>query len=368
VPSVLLVIDGLEYGGAARQLCHLASLPAEGCRVSVVVLGRSAPWADALSAAGVAVTVLGRSRTFDLLPFLALRRLVRSEPFDAFHAWGRTALRALSLVARPRGPLVAGALLPPSGALSWHDRLLLRRVAGVLALGADEARRYRALGVADDRLVVANPAVAEDRGSRIEDRGSPDRSFDPRFSILDPQRRLVVGLGPLLPHKGFRDAVWALDILHYLYDDLHLALIGDGPERPRLEAFARAIGVAGRVSFLGRVADPGPLLRRAELVWVPSLAAAGVNAALEGMAAGKPVVAARLPALAEVVVDGQTGALFTPGDKPDLARRSRALLDRPDQARQLGEAGRLRAAELFSVAQLARACARLYATASPLRP
>jgi glycosyltransferase involved in cell wall biosynthesis len=82
------------------------------------------------------------------------------------------------------------------------------------------------------------------------------------------------------------------------------------------------------------------------VVWVPGRHG-GVNAALEAMVAGKPVVASRLPGLAEVVVEGETGFLDEPGDKAELARQTRLLLDDPERRRQFGEAGRRRAAEAF---------------------
>src|SRR5260370_273573 len=123
--------------------------------------------------------------------------------------------------------------------------------------------------------------------------------------------------------KGLREAVWALDILRHVYDDLHLVIAGAGPDRPRVEAFARSVGAGARVHFTGPCADLGPLLARADLVWVPSLADRGRSAAAEAMGAGRPVVAARWPGLAEVVEDGVTGHLVPPDDKAALARQSR---------------------------------------------
>src|SRR5262249_47302728 len=96
------------------------------------------------------------------------------------------------------------------------------------------------------------------------------------------------------------------------------------------------------------------------VVWVPSLREGGRGAALEAMAAGRPVVANALPGLAELVVDGQTGSLVKPGDKPQRARATRLLLDDPGRARALGEAGRRPAEEAFGVARLVGEAKRLY--------
>jgi glycosyltransferase involved in cell wall biosynthesis len=78
------------------------------------------------------------------------------------------------------------------------------------------------------------------------------------------------------------------------------------------------------------------------------------------MAAGRPVVASDLPGLAEIVRAGETGLLYAPGDKAALAKQTRLLLDNPAQQRQMGEAGRRRAEEHFTVAAMVRRYASLY--------
>jgi glycosyltransferase involved in cell wall biosynthesis len=161
-------------------------------------------------------------------------------------------------------------------------------------------------------------------------------------------------VGPLEPSKGLRDAIWAFDILHFVFDDLHLLIIGVGPEAPRLREFAQIARVAGRVHFLGRRADLRTLMAHAEIVWVPSRADRGLNVSLEAMAAGKPVVASRWPMLAETVIDGETGVLVARGDKGALARETRLLLDDAERRTRLGNAGRRRAEERFGLEAMKR--------------
>ncbi len=237
----------------------------------------------------------------------------------------------------------------PNNRGNWLDRWLARR-AMLAVMGQAAAARHRQLGVPEERLAVLLPAVEDDPGT----------ARAATFPSLPEQARVLLTLGPFHAHKGHREAVWALDILHYLYEDLHLVLLGGGGERDRVIEFSTSLGVTGHVHFPGAVADVRPWLRRAEIVWVPSRSGGGVNAALEAMAAGKPVVATRLPALAEVVSDGATGLLFDPGDKADLARKTRQLLDDAGRRTALGEAGRRLARDCFSVGQLIETCSRLY--------
>jgi glycosyltransferase involved in cell wall biosynthesis len=353
--TVLFVTPGLEYGGAARQLTLLAAgLPRESFRARIVVLGAESPWSAWLRGEGVEVEVLGRRRPFDVRPFLTLRRVVGSVRPDVVHAWGAAAMHALVLTgSRPIDQLLVSAALPPVRPPGRLDRWLLRRAGGVIAFGAAQAERYRRLGVADARLSVVAPAVS------VATDAAPARPA----GVADGDR-VLLGLGPIERHKGFREAVWAFDILRHLYDDAHLVLAGGGADRPRVERFAGQIDALGETHFPGPFADPAPLLLRADVVLVPSLQGGGVCAALEAMAAGRPVIASRLPDLAEVVVDGATGFLVEPDDKAALARQARFLLDDPALRRRCGEAGRQHVAAHHSVARLVEACARRYAVDS----
>jgi len=161
------------------------------------------------------------------------------------------------------------------------------------------------------------------------------------LASLGPERaRFVLCAGSMEPHRGFRNAIWTLDILNILFDDLHLLLLGDGPDRANLERFAQGIQLRDRVHFVGARADVRPFLERAALIWVPSLGDCGLTITLEALAAGKPVVASNVPSLRAIIRDGETGFLIPPGDKVALGRRTRELLRNPDLARRMGEAGR----------------------------
>jgi glycosyltransferase involved in cell wall biosynthesis len=358
--NVLFVTPDLDYGGAARQLTLLAEgLPRERFHARVCVLGGPAPWVETLRQAGVGVDVLGWKRPFDVAPFLALRRLLLSDRPAVLHAWGGPALAAVLLSgARGAGRLFASHALGGRGRPGWPVRWLLHRVDRVIAFGETDAQRYRKIALAADRIAVV--AAAAGTGERGRDSAPRELSEteSPSGRSRDPGRRILC-LGPIEPRKGFRDAVWAFDILRYLHDDLRLVFAGDGPDRPRVEDFARAVRAWPSVRFAGRCGDLTPHLQGAVVVWVTGRGG-GVGVALEAMAAGLPVVASRRPELAEIVVDGETGYLVPPGDKAALARQTRLLLDDPELARRFGEAARRRAAGQFSIGKLVEQCARLY--------
>jgi glycosyltransferase involved in cell wall biosynthesis len=362
VQRILFLIPDLDYRGASHQLVLLAA----GLRCTpfdphVCVLGPGGPLVAPLRASGVAVTVLGHKRLFDVKPWLGLRQLFDTIQPDVIHAWQPAALRAAAL-AMPRGSrLVASAVVdrPRRGTLlGGLDRQLLRYARWVHVTGPAEAERARRLGLADGELVQIPPGVAardcpEACPAGISVPGVPDGA------------RCVLCVGPIEPHRGHQDAIWTMDILKYLYEDLHLLVAGAGADRERLEGFVRDIRAGGHVHFLGPQADMGGWYARSEVVWVPNQKGGGENTALEAMAAARPVVASRLPGLAEIVRDGETGFLAPPSDKVALARQTRLLLDDPALRHRIGEAGRRHALGSFAAATMVDHFARLYSSGSP---
>ena len=136
--------------------------------------------------------------------------------------------------------------------------------------------------------------------------------------------------------------------------DAEAVLVGDGPERARLEAMAAELGVQDRITFLGARPHeeiPG-LLSSADLAVFPSLMEATSVAALECMACEVPVAASNVGGLPQIVNDS-VGGLFEPARPDDLARKVVELLDRDDLP-ALGTAARSWVVGHWSNARLAR--------------
>jgi glycosyltransferase involved in cell wall biosynthesis len=173
-------------------------------------------------------------------------------------------------------------------------------------------------------------------------------------------QRFILCVGRLERSKGFHDAIWAYDILRYVHPDVHLVIVGEGPERERLEQFRVNANMMESLWLPGELSDVSALMRRAELVWSPGQVDTGRQVVLEAMAAGKPVIASRFPGLAELIVEGETGVLVPAEDQPMLARATHQLLRDPDLRTRMGAAARRRAAEQHRPEVLAECCAVMY--------
>lgn len=341
-----------------------AALPAAGFGVAVGVLGppgavAAAPRLAGLAAAGVRVLALPVRGPLDLSGMRRLRAAVRAAGAAVLHAVGPAAARAarLCLLDTEYGNaprlVVSGAADADRGVGGWLTGRQVRRADRVIATGWAEAERYRAAGVAGDRLTRIAPAAEAlpappDRPEFLRDVGAPEGA------------RLIFAGGRLDAAHGWKDAVTAFDMLRYVSPALNLVLTGGGPDREAAADLGRALAFDDfRIRFAGDRPDLAAAAQLAEQVWV-LCARGGGSLALRAMAAGRPVVAFRTPEVEEVVEDGVTGLLVPPGDRAGLATKAQELLTDRDLTARLGESARARAAERFSVGRFVEQHARVY--------
>jgi len=172
--------------------------------------------------------------------------------------------------------------------------------------------------------------------------------------------RLVLSVGRMVYYKGFEYLIEAMQAV-----DGHLLLVGDGPLRPELEQQAAVLGLDNRVSFLREIPDQDlpAYYHAAEVFALPSIVrseAFGI-VQIEAMAAGIPVVNTCLDSgVPFVSLDGVTGLTVPPADSAALATAINRLLDDEPLRKTLGERGRQRAAEMFSVEAMVSRTIGLY--------
>jgi glycosyltransferase involved in cell wall biosynthesis len=221
--------------------------------------------------------------------------------------------------------LQEGALPPGTPENAALFRLLVRAADAVAACSAEAADYARRIGRARRVTVVPN--------------GYDPAELRPAPPFPHP-RRYVLGLGRLEWQKGFDLLVDAMARLADPAVDLLLA--GDGSARPALEALARARGVGDRIRFLGATdrATTVALLHGAAVVACPSRFEGLPLVCIEALAVARPVVAAAVNGIPELVRDGETGFLVPPGDAAALAAAIARVLAAPGDAARLAARGR----------------------------
>lgn len=174
------------------------------------------------------------------------------------------------------------------------------------------------------------------------DRFNSAASPDFRQSLrICPQEKIIGMVSNLYPVKRPRDLIQALSYIHEADPRVHVVFIGGGPaEIDPLQVFVRDLGLHGKVHFLGRRHDVGPIIKQFDVCVLCSESEGLPNAILEYMACAKPVVCTNAGGNTELVQDGVNGYLTKPGNIEQLAHLILKLLGDDSLRTRLGESGR----------------------------
>lgn len=342
---VLLLNENVGFGGGEVHTAHLArSLRALDWDAVLVV--RPNAWLNQAENQDLPRRHAPFANEVDPVTVWRIARLATTAKVLHAHASRDHVLGTLA--ARMAGVPIVRTLhnfLEPS--LSpWARRQMARatRLVCVSQALKDHLPEY---GLPLDRAVVIPNGIDTERFA-------PGDAREAREALgLPLDARIVGAIGNLIPVKGYELLLQAMRDV----PDALLALGGDGPERNRLEALARDLGIADRVRFLGHQADPRAVYHAADLFAMSSRMEAFPLVALEAQSCGKPVVAFAVGGIPEAVEDGRTGRLAPPEDPAALASAIRDVLDDP---RDLASAARGRIERHFSLPRMAERISRLY--------
>ena len=147
-------------------------------------------------------------------------------------------------------------------------------------------------------------------------------------------------MAALRPEKNHEMFLYVAALVQAKLPAARFLVVGDGPERAKLEALAKSLGIAAAVHFLGTRSDVPELLSLVDVLALSSRMEANPICLLEAMASEKPVVATRVGSVAETVLDGRTGYLVAANESQRMADRLLRLLTDPRRAAAMGRAGR----------------------------
>jgi len=169
--------------------------------------------------------------------------------------------------------------------------------------------------------------------------GSVDRwAVRSRYGI-QPHERLVLCVGRLVPQKGIEYLLHAVPILARRRPDAKFIIVGDGWYRDHLEWVANTTGQRWKITFTGFISDSDlvALTKSADALVVPSVYEPFGIVALEGMAAGAPVVASQVGGLTEFIEHDRTGVFVYPRNPESIAWGIEHVLSNPDHAKWLAQ-------------------------------
>lgn len=378
---VVVTLPVLLVGGTEMQTLHQVRVLADaGYRVTVCCFYQCDEGMRAeMEKAGARVVLLGEERASGY--WSLLRRLVaffRQERPDIVHVQYMAPGFIPVLAARLAGVRTVFATVhQPGRPYGRKAHLLLRTAARLCTAFFCNSRAVEESWFGDSALI--DPARLSTRRHWTIHNAVDVEKIAAHAAAADVaalRSEFSLGAGPVvgcvgrLRHeKGQALLLEAFAEAVKQHSDVRLLMVGDGPDLGSLEMFSKSLGIAEKVIWLG--ARPSEAVFRLygvmDILAVPSQFEGFGLTAAEAMSAGLPVAATHVDGLAEVVVDGETGLLVSPGDSAAFADALAKLLKEPDVARAMGRRGLERVQRTFSMQRYAHATLAAYrqATGSP---
>jgi glycosyltransferase involved in cell wall biosynthesis len=316
-----IVWAGESYGGAERFALMLTrEMVAQGQDAGITFVSRAGVFGAACKQDGIPYSEAGFSRGAAALlrPRRLVEHLVPARADAAILPSAGFLARAIRLGG------FDGCIVSVE-----HGRLLQEQRMGTFERLKSVVDRRVGLGAPDIQVAVSDYMLQAVRGVPHAQEmlciynGIPVKDYALRERPPSPSASsdMIFGAaGRMVDGKGFEDLVRAVSLIEKAARP-RVRLAGDGPERMRLESLVADLGVADRIDFCGRVDDMVRFWSQVHVCVVPTnrMQEAFGMVAVEGMAAGCPVVASRTGALPEVVLDGESGLLYEPGNVTALA-------------------------------------------------
>ena len=350
---VLHVDPERGWGGGEVQVLGLVRELAERGHRSTLAADPAGALAAAGAVAGIPAVPLPIANHFDVRAGLALRRLAHDADVVHFHTARAHALAPFCRGVGPRLVVTRRMDYVPAG--GPYVRLLYNRAVDVvIAISAGVRDALVRVGVRPEHIRVV-PSGIEVDGFAV---GADARAAVRREWGLADDDVAVVVLGALERRKGHAVLLAAAERLAPAAPGLRYVFCGMGREADALAREAAPLGDA--VRFAGFRRDVAACLAAADVVALPSLQEGLGVAALEAMAAGRPVIASRVGGLAEAVIHERTGLLVPPADPHGLALALARLSRDPAFRAKLGAGGRAHVAAHFTVARMAEGTLACY--------
>ena len=353
--NVMQVVLSLEYGGLEKVVINLAErLDREKFHTSICCLDKLGELAEEAKEKGIKVVMVKRRPGIDFfLPF-RLAHILKKERVNLLHTHNM-------------GPLFYGSLA------AWLARVpivLNTRHGRERKIGSQWIWRLNneIITISEDakkELSISNRINSEK--IRVIYNGIETKQYITKTNIykvkkvLNINSTLVIGtVARLSPEKDQFTLLEAFSKIAQMVDSVKLVIVGDGILRQELERRSKSLGIKDKVLFLGFRQNISEILSIFDVFVLSSLTEGIPLTLLEAMAAGKPVVATNVGGNPEVVVDGETGFLVPPKNPEKMAEAIITLLKNEELAMKMGEAGRKRVEEKFSLERMVREYEEIY--------
>lgn len=296
----------------------------------------------------------------------AIRELHRRQPIDLIHAHGALPCgHAAMLLGKELG-------IPYVVSVHGLDAFSTTQVSGRAGQWCRRISQHvygssrRVICVSERVREVVIEGMGQTCRTSVVYNGVDPEMFSP-VETASNSASVILSVGNLIPIKGHEILLRAAAALAHDFSGLHLELIGEGPERSRLQALATELKISDHVLFLGRQPrrEVAAAMRRCTLFVLPSRYEALGCVYLEAMATGKPVIGCRGQGIADIVQHGLNGFLVGPDNEKELTLAIAMLLRDQTLRSNVGRAARDTILDRLTLENQAEILARIYRESLP---
>lgn len=305
---------------------------------------------DAAEARGIEVIPLCTKSQFSPKILSIISNVVRHRGFDIVHSHEyKSDILAYLIGQRCGVPIVTTAHGWITNSLKgklyiWLGKKVLRFFDKVIAVSPAIRSEILRHGVNSDKVdLIFNAIVVENY---------QPHNFSPgylrsRFNLSD-SATIIGNIGRLSPEKGQINFLRSARKLLEYNRGLYFVLVGDGPDRDRLENYVDAHGIRAKVFFTGHEQDVRPIYRDIDLLALTSYTEGFPNVVMEALCMGIPVLATDVGGVSSIIDDRETGILASAHDVESITSGLKWILDHPKEAKAMVAKGQLRIDDQFT--------------------
>ena len=353
--KIMQVVLSLECGGLEKLVIGLSSeLNKKGFKASILCLDKRGELAKEAESKGIKVLSMGKKPGFDfLLPF-RLANVLRKEKIDFVHTHNFGPLIYGGLAARMAGIHAIntrhGREEKKASSCIWN---LNRKIIAISEDARRELLRHNKIPSCKVRVIY--------NGISINSKINVNKAVNKRQELgLNPSDLVVGNVARLSEEKDHFTLIEAFFKVNKEMENTMLVIAGDGQLKDSLRLKVKSLKLEDKVLFLGFRDDAQELMYIFDVFTLSSTTEGVSLTLLEAMASEKPVVATNVGGNPEVVTDGVTGFLVPPKEPERMAEAIIRILSDRDMAKRMGEAGRKRVEEKFSLERMVKEYQEIY--------
>lgn len=348
--SILQVITQRRFSGAERICLALCEeLQRRGHRVTLLCK-ETGNMPEIARSSGLTVRTPAISGKMNLFSPFRIAAVAREVKADVIH----THLSTAGLWGSVAGRLAGVATVAHVHAM--NSKFCYQFAERVVTCSAGVKGHLVSQGMAAETIRVAYNGIDM---RRFE--GLVDKTVMRQELGLPPHVPVIGCVAHLSEKKGQKFLLQAVSILNRAHPDLHCLLVGEGDMTDELRRVADELGIGERVHLLGFRRDATSIMNIMDIAVLPSIAKEGLGLVLvEAALLNKPAIASNAPGIDEALEDGVSGILVPPGNPEQLASALDTLLSDRELCRSMGEAGRRRSLEMFTIPAMTDAVEAVY--------